>query len=147
MTQEVWQGGCVCGQVRFEVTGELAGVIGCHCRQCRRMSGHFFAATAVPHTNLLFTRNQGLAWYAASKTSRRGFCRNCGSSLFFDHGSNEPIGIAAGAFDGNPPLRMAAHIYTDEGGGYYEVPADAPGYDGASWRKGGWRAHRQATKG
>ena len=39
-------GGCLCGGVRYAVTGPLRDIIACHCEQCRRSSGHFVAATA-----------------------------------------------------------------------------------------------------
>lgn len=146
MNREIWEGGCICSQVRFQVTGELANIIYYHCRQCRRMSGHYFAATAVPDANLAFTCSKGLPWYASSLVSRRGFCRNCGSSLFFDHGPDEPIGVATGSFDDNPRFHVTAHIYTEEAGSYYEMPWDAPEYDGPTWLKGGWKKYRHAAK-
>lgn len=138
MSEEDWDGGCICGQVRYRVRGPLADVIACHCRQCRRMSGHVYAATAVPQDAFELTESAGLTWYRSSESSRRGFCCNCGSSLFFDHGPEEPIGIAAGSFDGDPPLRMAAHIYVDEAGKYYTIDDEVERYDGAAWRQGGW---------
>jgi hypothetical protein len=143
MSDEVWDGGCLCGKVRFRVTGKLADVLACHCRQCRRMSGHYYAATAAPNDALQITESAGLAWYRSSEASRRGFCRDCGSSLFFDHGPDEPIGIAAGAFDADPPFRLAAHIYTDEAGGYYRIGDDAAKYTQAEWSRGGWQKYRR----
>ena len=142
MSGQVWEGGCLCGKVRYRVTAKLADVLACHCRQCRHMSGHFFAATATPRSAFEITGSTGLAWYRSSKTSRRGFCRDCGSSLFFDHGSDEPIGIAAGAFDGDPPFKLVAHIYTDEAGRYYTLGDEAAKYDSREWSRGGWREYR-----
>ena len=139
---EVWEGGCLCGQVRYRVRGKLAEVLACHCRQCRQMSGHYFAATAAPHAALEFTESAGLAWYKSSAASRRGFCRACGSSLFFDHGPDEPIGIAAGSIDGDPPFKLVAHIYTDEAGRYYEMADGAACYDKEAWSQGGWKKYR-----
>ena len=143
MNGEIHEGGCLCGQVRYRVSGPLAEVIACHCRQCRRMSGHVFAATAVARADFEITESTGLAWHRSSGTSRRGFCKACGSSLFFDHGPEEPMGIAAGSFDGDPPLKLAAHIYTDEAGCYYEIGQDAPGFDSEAWRRGGWEKLRR----
>lgn len=139
---ELWEGGCLCGQVRYEVSGTLADVLACHCRQCRRMSGHIYAATAAPRDAFEITESRGLAWYQSSKASRRGFCRECGSSLFFDHGPDEPIGIAAGSFDGDPQFKLVAHIYTDEAGRYYELGDDTAQYDAAAWSRGGWKKYR-----
>lgn len=108
----------------------------------RRMSGHFFAATAAPRDTFAMTRTEGLAWYQSSSTSRRGFCKACGSSLFFDHGDEEPIGIAAGSLDATPNLTIAVHIYVDEAGSYYAINDDADQFDGCTWCQGGWEKFR-----
>ena len=144
MNEHLWTGGCVCGQVRYSVSGLLADVIACHCRECRRMSGHVFAATAASRDRFDITVATGLGWYQSSETSRRGFCRTCGSSLFFDHGDAEPIGIAAGSFDGDPRLKLAAHIYVDEAGGYYPLDDGGARFDGCAWRQGGWETLRRS---
>lgn len=142
MNEPHHEGGCLCGQVRYTVTGELAPVIACHCRKCRKMSGHFFAATAAPRSAFEITSAKGLTWYVSSGTSRRGFCSTCGSSLFFDHGDDEPIGIAAGSFDSEPPLKLAAHIYVDHAGRYYSLDDGVDKFDTEAWRDGGWRRLR-----
>ena len=144
MGADIWEGGCLCGHVRYRVTAPLADVIACHCRECRRMSGHYFAATAAPQEAFEITESAGLAWFDSSKTSRRGFCRDCGSSLFFDHGPDEPIGIAAGSFDGDPALKLAAHIYVDEAGGYYSISDGVDQFDSREWRRGGWEKLRRS---
>ena len=141
------EGGCLCGAVRYRVTGNLAGVIACHCRQCRRMSGHVYAATAVKQQAFELTETSGLAWYGSSASSRRGFCRVCGSSLFFDHGPDEPIGIAAGSLDDEAGLKLAAHIYVDEAGGYYTIGDEAERFDAKTWRDGGWDRLRHERDG
>lgn len=136
-------GGCLCGRVRYRVRGKMKDVIACHCRSCRRMSGHFFAATAAGRDCFEITESAGLAWYVSSESSRRGFCRECGSSLFFDHGPEEPIGIAAGSVDGDTGLRLVAHIYVDEAGDYYSIGDSAGTYTCDTWRNGGWERFRR----
>ncbi len=142
MSNEILEGGCLCDAVRYQITAPLMGVIACHCRRCRRMSGHVFAATAVAREAFAITESAGLAWYQSSERSRRGFCRQCGSSLFFDHGPEEPIGVAAGSFDGDPAMTMAAHIYVDEAGRYYDIAQDADHFDAETWARGGWKRLR-----
>lgn len=145
MADQDYEGGCVCGKVRYRVSAaRLADVIACHCRTCRRMSGHFFAATAVPRNAFDITEAAGLGWYASSTTSRRGFCRECGSSLFFDHRDSELIAIAAGSLDGSPSLKMVAHIYVDEAGSYYSIGDDVEQFDACLWRSEGWRKFRRS---
>lgn len=139
---EIHEGGCLCGKVRYRITAPLADILVCHCRQCRRMSGHLYAATAAPRAAFELTESSGLAWYQSSKASRRGFCRVCGSSLFFDHTGEAVIGVAAGSFDTDPPVPIAAQIYTDEAGGYYKLDPGVESYDQTAWSQGGWKRFR-----
>lgn len=114
-------GGCVCGGVRYSVDGALRQVIACHCEQCRRSSGHFVAATATRRDRLALLNADTLRWYSAIPGYRRGFCAECGSSLFFERTGEDRISIAAGSLNDARGLRIAAHLFVDEAGAYYEV--------------------------
>lgn len=114
-------GSCLCGAVRFRTTGALRPVIGCHCRQCRKQTGHYMAATAVRLAHFELIEERGLRWYRASDKARRGFCGECGSTLFWKPDDDERIAIAAGALDGATGLAMAAHIYMADKGDYYRL--------------------------
>lgn len=119
-------GGCLCGGVRFQAVGPLREVIACHCWECRRQSGHFYAMTSVPLDRFRLTAENGLAWYRASGIARRGFCRTCGSTLFWQPDQGARIAIAAGAFDGPLGVRLAQHIYCAEKGDYYDIADGLP---------------------
>lgn len=134
----MFNGSCQCGAVRYEIRGPVRDVIACHCRDCRKMSGHYFAATAASWNDVNILDTEDLGWYLSSETSRRGFCRNCGSSLFFDHGRDNPLGIAAGSLENASRLKIAVHIYVDEKGDYYEIRDEAPHMDSREWRETGW---------
>ena len=53
-------GGCLCGEVRFEVHDHLMDVINCHCSKCRRFHGHVGAYTATDRENLILTQSDTL---------------------------------------------------------------------------------------
>jgi len=120
MTQPI-TGGCCCGGVRYEVRGPLRQIIACHCVQCRRTSGHFVAATACRRPAFQLVRSETLKWYVAVPGYRRGFCNECGSSLFFEQEGGERISIAAGSLDEPHGLRIVQHIYASEAGDYYRL--------------------------
>ncbi|MGZ8998962.1 MAG: GFA family protein, partial [Allosphingosinicella sp.] len=92
-------GKCLCSAVRFEVDGPLAEPEGCHCSQCRRQSGHFWVSTDVARDRLTLHGQEHLTWYRSSARIRRGFCRHCGSALFWDADGRDQIAIGMGAFD------------------------------------------------
>jgi hypothetical protein len=123
---QVITGGCQCGGVRYEVRGKLRDVIACHCVQCRRTSGHFVAATACRRRSFTFVKSDALKWYVAVPGYRRGFCCECGSSLFFEEEGGERISIAAGSLDRPLGLKIAAHIFVSEAGDYYQIDTTVP---------------------
>ena len=90
-------GSCLCGAVSFEVEGELAPGDACHCAQCRRWSGHYWASTNVPRDRLTVRGMDKVSWFQSSEKIRRGFCGNCGSVLFWDPPHKEWTAIAMGA--------------------------------------------------
>lgn len=125
MTRDVHTGTCLCGVVAFETRGPPRDVIGCHCTQCRRTSGHYWAATSVPLDRFRLTRAEGLSWFRSSPAAVRGFCRSCGAGLFWRPEGENRIAIAAGAFDGDPPFRLTKHIFLADAGDYY-APVGPP---------------------
>ena len=109
-------GGCLCGGVRYRVTGQLRDVITCHCGECRRAHGGAAPYTACPAEDLELIAEAGLTWIAspASTTqAERAFCARCGSSLFWRTPGGPSISIAAGTVDEPSGLRSASHIWWD----------------------------------
>lgn len=119
-------GSCLCGAVSFTITGPMRAVLACHCGQCRKQSGHVWAATSVAESDLSFGREEGLAWYRASDTARRGFCKLCGSSLFWKPDDMPRIAVAAGALDEPTGLKLEKHVFVADKGDYYEIADGLP---------------------
>ena len=97
---------------------------------CRRSSGHFAAYTATLLENLFLIESEALRWYRSSETARRGFCKTCGSNLFWEPASGERVSIAAGTLD----LPTGLHVFVEDAGDYYTISDDLPqrtdGYHG-----------------
>ena len=120
------RGSCLCGAVRFEVEGELPGPDACHCSQCRKQSGHFWASTDVPKASVKIEGEERLTWYQSSERVRRGFCSVCGSALFWDPPARTSIAIAMGAFEAPTGTRLAHHIFVADKGDYYDIADGLP---------------------
>jgi hypothetical protein len=114
-------GGCLCGAVRYEVRGPLREVVNCHCGQCRRFHGHFGAYTNAATSDISITGYRHLKWYRSSSFARRGFCKECGSSLFWERMKSGSISIAAGTLDIPTRLKTIRHIFVDHMGDYYKI--------------------------
>ncbi|MCP3666747.1 MAG: GFA family protein [Gammaproteobacteria bacterium] len=121
-------GGCLCGSVVFEVEGPLRDLISCYCSQCRTSSGNFVTATGVPDKRLRMLDSGALAWYKNGE-ARRGFCQNCGSSLFWlpEHRDGS-VRIMAGCLDPANGLEVKAHIFVHNKSDFHEIAGSAPQY-------------------
>jgi hypothetical protein len=126
-TASMASGGCLCGAVRYEVRGSLRDVLICHCEECRRWHGHVSASTAARREDLVLLEDRGLRWIDSPRSAasaRRGFCAECGSSLFWDPPRRATVSIAAGTLDDATGLRVAGHWYVSQAGDYYELSDD-----------------------
>ena len=130
-------GGCLCGGVRYRITGPRRDVIVCHCENCRRTHGHVAAYTSVLQSDLELLSQQTLKWFHdASPDTYRGFCERCGASLFWDaRDGRGKMAVAAGTLDDSGELETIGHVYVCEAGHYYRIEDGLPqfqtGNDGA----------------
>jgi hypothetical protein len=83
--------------------------------------------------NLVMTRTDGLKWYRSISDETpnvyRGFCQECGSSLFWDSRSKTNISIAAGSLDPPTHLNTVRHVWVSQKGDYYTITDDFPQHD------------------
>lgn len=119
-------GACLCGAVRFEASGPFRPVTFCHCTQCRKTSGHYVAATACKYEHLTISVDDHLKWFRSSPKAERGFCENCGSSLFWRPNHRKYISIMAGTIDSPTGLEAFEHIFVADAGDYYTIDHDLP---------------------
>jgi hypothetical protein len=82
------------------VEGDLRPVYNCHCGRCRRITGHYLAATAARPDQVSLQSETTLNWYAPDDTVQYGFCNRCGSTLFWRAiALPDKLCIAAGTLD------------------------------------------------
>ncbi|MEO1143405.1 MAG: GFA family protein, partial [Pseudomonadota bacterium] len=74
---KVTKGSCNCGEITWEATGEMREIVACHCSQCRKQTGLYYAATNVAD-DCLTVHGESLTWYQSSPEAKRGFCNTCG---------------------------------------------------------------------
>ena len=130
---QLTQGRCLCGQVQFEMQGELRGIVNCHCSKCRKFHGNYGAYTRVKVENLKITKDKSLKWFRSPTDEtpdvHRGFCSECGSSLFW-HPKNQPtIAVAAGSLAEPTNLKTIGHVWCSQKPDFYEIDDDLPQFD------------------
>lgn len=119
-------GSCMCGAVKFEISSKIDAPDACHCTQCRKQSGHFFASAEAPKDQVAVQGAENITWFQSSEKVRRGFCKVCGSSLFWDPVQRDWTAVAMGAIDTPTGLRLAKHIFVADKGDYYDIEDGLP---------------------
>ena len=134
MTQEnnAATGGCLCGGVRYTINGPLRDVLNCHCDMCRRLHGNFGPHSKARKADIEITEDNGLAWYKSSDVARRGFCRLCGSGLFWEPFDFDKTGIIAGTLDSPTGLKTVGHIFVEEKADFHEIADSLPRFEASS---------------
>lgn len=121
-----YRGGCLCGGVRYEVAGDLAQPIACHCSQCARTSGNYAVMAACATGDLSLVSDETLSWFRSSETATRGFCTRCGAPLFWRMDGAEETYVTAGTLDAPTGLTIAEHIYVASKSDFYEITDSLP---------------------
>ena len=117
-------GSCNCKGVTFTVAGYKGRVSSCHCGQCRKQSGHYWASGNAPVED--FTIRGEVRWYEASDIAKRGFCPTCGSFLFWKAHAEDMMSFSMGAIDGPTGVKTERHIFVADKGDYYDIADGVP---------------------
>src|SRR3954451_7223151 len=119
-------GGCLCGAVTFSVSGPLRDVINCYCENCRHFTGHHMAATSTDVADVsIEDATQQLTWHPVPG-AEYGFCRACGSSLFWRaESSPSRITICAGSLKPPTGMRTVEAWWASQASDYFIRP-DVP---------------------
>ena len=132
-------GGCLCGAVRYEINDKLRGIVNCHCSKCRKFHGNYGAYTSIQYNSLTLLKQQSLKWYKSitdeTPNVYRGFCAECGSSLFWHPRDQERIAVAAGSLDDPIKLKTIGHVWISQISDYYQINDDLPKYEKGSEKR------------
>ena len=111
---QVYEGGCLCGGIRYRATGAPIGTCHCHCEQCRRHSGAIMASTVGFAAENIAWLNEEPTLYQSSSACARSFCPKCGSSIahhWVDIGTTWPF---IGTLDFPESVTPEFHMFTEE---------------------------------
>lgn len=133
MNSTSFEGGCLCGAVRYRATGApIRGVI-CHCTMCRKHSG-------APALGFVHFRADAFAWtkgiptrFASSGFAQRGFCATCGSTLsMHEDVLADRVQITIGSLDDPARVRIDDHVWTAQQIPWFEIADDRPRFSASS---------------
>jgi len=106
------KGHCMCGAVTVSAARLGDGMNACHCDMCRRWTGSAFVAVHGAADDVRF--DGPVKTVATSEWATRGWCDNCGSTLFYRLNHDGAYGIAAGLFDDTAGRVMTIEYYVDQ---------------------------------
>jgi len=128
-----FSGACLCGVVEFSANPPSKWCAHCHCSMCRKTHGAGYVTwVGFEQTQVAFNRGEDqLAWYASSTGAERGFCRQCGSSLFFrsERWAGE-LHIALGCIEGGIDRQPQANVFFDNHVSWMPIDASLKQVDG-----------------
>ena len=128
MTTAISTGGCLCGGVRFEFTGEPLNAGYCHCTRCQKRTGSAVSAQArIDGRRFRWLQGEELVktWRHADGGFEKGFCTECGAHLFSRNPDNpDQMTIRMSAFDEDPGVRPSWRAYVAYAAPWEPIPDD-----------------------
>ncbi|MGH8598042.1 MAG: GFA family protein [Gammaproteobacteria bacterium] len=125
------KGRCLCGGVRFTAEGVDTNAHSCHCSMCRTWSGG--PAISVAVASVAFEGEENVERYQSSAWAERGFCKRCGTNLFYRMKEQNQYIMWAGPFEDQTQFRLAGEIYIEEKPAMYNFAGDHPRMTGAEF--------------
>ena len=125
------QGKCLCGEVRFRLSGEIPNLYQCHCSLCRRVTGSSAnAAFRLGREQLRWEAGEELIReYVTASGFRSHFCAQCGSPLPNPTAGDTAWWVPVGLLDDAPELRVAAHLFVASKAGWDRIAEDGEHFD------------------
>lgn len=109
-TDEIYEGGCLCGAIRYCATGTPYNTAHCHCPSCRKASGSAFISwLSLRAAEFTFTIGKP-TYFASSEKVQRGLCNQCGTALTYQMQDSGEIDVTICSLD-NPDVTPEFHIW------------------------------------
>lgn len=126
------RGGCLCGAVRYRVTGPATMPSACHCHMCRRFHGALGTFIGAKRDAFELLGAEHILWFSSSTEAERGSCAICGSKLFWRQIDGAAMDATTGSLDQLTGLDLRAHIWVDHRGDYEEIADEIPKFAASS---------------
>ncbi|OZA22668.1 MAG: aldehyde-activating protein [Hydrogenophilales bacterium 17-61-9] len=126
------KGSCLCGAVKYEITGSLGPVVYCHCSRCRKANGSAFAAVSpvVVEDFRIVKGQESLRSYHTVADVHRVFCGTCGSPIIGKRDSApETVWVRIGTLDTPIDAKVSTHIFVGSKAEWDEILDGSPQHD------------------
>ena len=123
------RGSCLCRTVTYQIDGPLLDVLNCHCSMCRKLHASAFRTRARVATKDWTTLSgaESIKFYESSPGERKGFCSNCGSSLFTKFDAHpDALGFPLGTLDTDPGVKATRHVHVASKAPWFDIADNLP---------------------
>lgn len=128
----MYKGGCLCGGVRFEISGPIRNIVHCHCSRCRKAQGSAFATNGIVNDIdfKLVSGGDMLTAYESSPGQTKYFCKVCGSPIMSKTVSKpDQVRVRVGTIESDIEERPMAHIFVTSKANWEEIAGNLPQYE------------------
>lgn len=128
----MYKGGCLCGKVRFTISGGIRNIVYCHCSQCRKAQGSAFAANGIVAADQfkLDAGEEALTAFAVDSDQAKYFCKYCGSPIMSKRESvPDQVRVRLGTIESAISERPRAHIFVGSRADWEDISGDLPQYE------------------
>mgnify|MGYP000011004604 CR=1 FL=1 len=123
-------GSCLCGEIKYEISGPISSIVHCHCQTCRKAHGSAFSSVAaIQDSDFHLTHHHSLKSYLSSSGKHRFFCSNCGSQIYAKRENTPHIILRLGSLDSDIESPEKAHIWVSEKANWYNIHTQIPEHD------------------
>jgi len=127
----MYKGGCLCGAVRFEITGAIRNIVYCHCSQCRKAQGSAFATNGIVGADAFkfVSGETELTGFESSPGQVKHFCRRCGSPILSKSTARpDEVRVRLGSIESDIDERPCAHIFATSKANWEDICGELPQY-------------------
>ncbi|MCJ8340303.1 MAG: GFA family protein [Pseudomonadales bacterium] len=122
-------GSCLCGKVKYQISGKLGDIVHCHCQSCRKAHAAAFSSVAsVSDSDFQLMSETPLSEFESSPGKHRYFCRNCGTQIYAKRVATEHIILRLGSLDDDPDATEKNHIWVSQKASWYSINGELPEY-------------------
>lgn len=128
----MYKGGCLCGAVRYEITGPIRNIVYCHCSRCRKAQGSAFATNGIVSTGdfHILSGDSELTGYESTPGQTKYFCKHCGSPIISKSAERaDEVRVRIGTIESDITERPAAHIFVSSKANWEDICGNIPTYD------------------
>jgi len=124
-------GSCLCGNVKYSISGKVGDIVHCHCKTCQKAHGTAFSSVAsVNEADFKVFGGEKLKSFESSLGKKRYFCTICGTQIYAKRDNSQHVILRLGSLDDDPKSNEKNHIWVSQKACWYSINGSLPELSG-----------------